>query len=66
MPVFPLPGCQEVLYVQQQGRQSDAQRSNTAVRLRTVLKIITFSVAKMTRGGKWQKRGQEEDIGRAG
>lgn len=66
MPVFPLPGCQEVLHVPQQGRQSDAQMSSTAARLRTILKIITFSVARMTRGGKWQKRGQEEDIGRAG
>lgn len=45
--------------MQQQGRQSDARRSSTAERLRTVLKIITFSVAKMTEvasGGKEDRK----------
>lgn len=60
MPVFPLPGCQDGLQVQQQGRQSDAQRSSTAKRLRTVLKIITFSVARMTEVASGRKEDRKK------
>lgn len=53
------PGLSGALQVQQQGKQNDARRSSTAERLRTVLKIITFSVAKMTEvasGGKEDRK----------